>query len=322
MKNTLGILAILIIIISYSLFVHKQSEFVAGEYRYFTAYEKYKADDKYIDDSAKSYEEDLYNLKSLKDNISKSIEVLEKYRQELIKYNDSISSNQNNIPDYNRYISNLKKLKINIENEQKVINSFEKELLELDNFIYTLERDLVSINMYKYDIQNYCGAIKSIDSTTNKLNLSLELIKFEAANKGIKLVEKIEKENKEEEERLNLLAHIEKQREFESQEFERLSNKYSGSLEANYSSYERSKIYYSQPTYQPILNSSSTYNYNNSYYSTNTNPNHVEVKGYTKSNGTYVAPYIRTAPNSTIKDNFSTSPNLNPYTGKIGTIRE
>ncbi len=50
-----------------------------------------------------------------------------------------------------------------------------------------------------------------------------------------------------------------------------------------------------------------------------TNPNHVHVNGYYR-NGTYVAPHYRTAPNSTNRDNFSTKPNYNPYTGKAGWI--
>lgn len=51
-----------------------------------------------------------------------------------------------------------------------------------------------------------------------------------------------------------------------------------------------------------------------------TNPRHVKVGGYTKSNGTYVKPHYRTAPNSTNRDNFSTRGNTNPYTGKSGWI--
>lgn len=50
------------------------------------------------------------------------------------------------------------------------------------------------------------------------------------------------------------------------------------------------------------------------------NPNHVYVSWHTRSNGTYVEGYYRTAPNSTINDNFSTYPNVNPYTGSQGTI--
>jgi hypothetical protein len=45
----------------------------------------------------------------------------------------------------------------------------------------------------------------------------------------------------------------------------------------------------------------------------------VHVRGYTKKDGTYVAPHERTAPNNTTLDNYSTKGNVNPYTGKPGT---
>lgn len=44
------------------------------------------------------------------------------------------------------------------------------------------------------------------------------------------------------------------------------------------------------------------------------------VRGYTKKNGTYVAPYMRSTPNKLKFDNFSTKGNINPYTGKKGTV--
>lgn len=44
----------------------------------------------------------------------------------------------------------------------------------------------------------------------------------------------------------------------------------------------------------------------------------VYVHGYTRSNGTYVAPYHRSSPNSTTLDNYSTQGNTNPYTGSTG----
>jgi len=43
------------------------------------------------------------------------------------------------------------------------------------------------------------------------------------------------------------------------------------------------------------------------------------ISGYTKSNGTYVAPSHATNPNGTKADNWSTKGNVNPYTGKEGT---
>lgn len=45
----------------------------------------------------------------------------------------------------------------------------------------------------------------------------------------------------------------------------------------------------------------------------------VPVRGYTRSNGTYVAPHYQTAPNATKLDNWSSKPNVNPYTGQQGT---
>ena len=43
------------------------------------------------------------------------------------------------------------------------------------------------------------------------------------------------------------------------------------------------------------------------------------VKGYTRKDGTYVAPHYRSNPNNTQRDNYSTYGNTNPYTGKRGT---
>ncbi|MBI2355893.1 MAG: hypothetical protein HYV13_01635 [Candidatus Doudnabacteria bacterium] len=46
----------------------------------------------------------------------------------------------------------------------------------------------------------------------------------------------------------------------------------------------------------------------------------VKVKGYTTKNGTYVQPHVRTSPNKSKLDNYSTKGNINPYTGKKGTV--
>jgi len=45
-----------------------------------------------------------------------------------------------------------------------------------------------------------------------------------------------------------------------------------------------------------------------------------EVSGYVRSNGTYVTPHIQKNPNATKLDNYSTKGNINPYTGKAGTV--
>lgn len=43
-----------------------------------------------------------------------------------------------------------------------------------------------------------------------------------------------------------------------------------------------------------------------------------QVNGYTRQDGTYVAPYMRSNPNSFRFDNFSSQGNYNPYTGQRG----
>jgi hypothetical protein len=45
----------------------------------------------------------------------------------------------------------------------------------------------------------------------------------------------------------------------------------------------------------------------------------TKVKGYTKKNGTYVAPHYKSKSNSTKMDNYSTKGNTNPYTGRKGS---
>ena len=46
----------------------------------------------------------------------------------------------------------------------------------------------------------------------------------------------------------------------------------------------------------------------------------VSVRGYTRSNGTYVAPHYRSSPDGNFSNNWSTKGNINPYTGEEGTL--
>ena len=44
------------------------------------------------------------------------------------------------------------------------------------------------------------------------------------------------------------------------------------------------------------------------------------VKGGFRKDGAYVEPHHRTTPNATRTDNYSSKPNVNPYTGKAGQV--
>lgn len=46
----------------------------------------------------------------------------------------------------------------------------------------------------------------------------------------------------------------------------------------------------------------------------------VTVRGHTTRDGVYVPPHVRTAPNESRTDNWSSRPNINPYNGKAGTV--
>jgi hypothetical protein len=46
------------------------------------------------------------------------------------------------------------------------------------------------------------------------------------------------------------------------------------------------------------------------------------VNGYTRSDGTYVAPHFRSSPNNVQYDNYSTKGNTNIYTGERGSQRD
>jgi hypothetical protein len=54
-------------------------------------------------------------------------------------------------------------------------------------------------------------------------------------------------------------------------------------------------------------------------FGTGSNPSNHYVQGYTRNNGTYVAPHMQTNPNTTQRDNYLTRGNVNPYTGQVGT---
>ena len=50
------------------------------------------------------------------------------------------------------------------------------------------------------------------------------------------------------------------------------------------------------------------------------NAKDVSVSGYTRNDGTYVAPHYRSAPDGNFDNNWSTLGNINPHTGRPGTL--
>lgn len=84
---------------------------------------------------------------------------------------------------------------------------------------------------------------------------------------------------------------------------------------------------YSSITSRDIENFLNSYNSSSFTYSvpsvsysvpSTINFNTTTVSGYSRSDGTYVSSYVRTMPNSTNWDNYSTIGNSNPFTGSTG----
>ncbi len=44
------------------------------------------------------------------------------------------------------------------------------------------------------------------------------------------------------------------------------------------------------------------------------------VRGHMRNNGTFVQPHMRTNPDRTMYNNYSTQGNVNPYNGRRGTV--
>jgi hypothetical protein len=100
-------------------------------------------------------------------------------------------------------------------------------------------------------------------------------------------------------------------------EFQRINNEFKQSKYVDFKN-RHFKSSISSGNYYDYKSSRNTSN--NDIWS-NTNSKHVYVEGYYRRNGTYVQPYMRTAPNNKTNDNFSAYPNINPYTGKQGKLR-
>ncbi|WP_150787870.1 hypothetical protein [Pseudomonas fluorescens] len=57
-----------------------------------------------------------------------------------------------------------------------------------------------------------------------------------------------------------------------------------------------------------------------SFFAESVQARDVSVSGYTRNDGTYVAPHYRSAPDGSFDNNWSTLGNINPHTGRLGTL--
>ncbi|MBW7867011.1 MAG: hypothetical protein H3C31_01665 [Brumimicrobium sp.] len=316
MKKTISIIGILlaltIIIVLYSVFIYKHSDFIAGENRYYTLYENYQSKNKIIDLETDSYNNDIYHLKVIQTEIDNRIKTIAGYKQKFIKKVDDIKNNRNFIENYLKYIDELTELENNITIEKKHLESKYLDLIELNNFIIDHERNIFSIDKYIQDIDFTCLMLDLTGNQTNDYLNTIRDVRLKVDSIGTQVKYKIEAEKERlallerERESLALLKAKEKK---EINKRELLEPKEVYSFSNSYPFIEPDLFYL------PKIESLNEYptNINNSwnqtkYINPNAAPATVKVKGYYRSDGTYVPPHVRTAPNSTKKDNLRYRP--------------
>lgn len=323
MKKFIGILLLgLALLTCYSIFFHKKSKRVAGELRYYTTYEKYKAQDKVLDYGASAFKNDKYNLTQIKQKIEDRVDLLNENQLQFNLIIDSINSFEYSLSDLERSIDHLNYLREVFKRHLNIIDRHKEDLKELEDYIAEFESGLVSIEKYREDILKTTLFLNFIDSASDEYLSAAKSVELEVIAEKQAFSKRIEKQR--EKERLEFLAQIKRNKELKEQResFKKpMKNDYNSA--SNLDDYF--DLYNGHFSVSPPINSNSSRSKYISkdypiYSSPNTNSNHVRVKGYYKSNGTYVKPYVRTAPNSTIRDNFSTKPNVNPYTGEKGTV--
>tara|TARA_R110002020_G_scaffold271085_1_gene486337 strand:- start:1663 stop:2592 length:930 start_codon:yes stop_codon:yes gene_type:complete len=306
MKKLLYIFLFLgFILILYSVFIDEKMEYVAGEYRYYVPYERiFEQEKNYI--STTAYDNDKYKLNNIRDKAIEYIDEIEKKRVLINSLRQSIYSNSNEISDYEKYTESLKKIYEEIESENRKIDGQKAYLDDLKEYIEKYENQIISINFYNQDISNIKNSLQSLDTITSNYKDFINQSILIASVRGIKKIEDYKKQKEKEYQERLAQIEFEKQMKEADQLLEESRYKYYNTdALTNYSSY---------PSYNlPSMYNTST---NNSV-----NPKEIKVDAYYRDDGTYVPSHYRTVKNQTQRDNYTSKPNYNPYTGKKGYIK-
>jgi hypothetical protein len=353
-KYLLFIVALILYLV-YMLFFYKKSIIIAGQCYYYTEFENIKSSDKLNVFFPISFVNDKYKLQSINEKIKTHFESTNQTQKKILSLYDDVLDTTNSVKDYNNYYDDIKSFKSNIESLKFDNENWKTGLSELLHYISKMERESQSIKLYHHNIISIDSLLLENGSIISLLNsniVDLETFVVSQMNTQMHNENGIISETKSEQISLNeKKLQDEHETEFISKHpivissIENMQVINESSKFKNYKtvSFNENIIFQNKSISRELsetsFSTSNTYNYIGSTKTMNflesvvpieigftsqmsffhTNPNIVKVSGYIKSNGTVVEEHFRTAPNSTIKDNYSTSPNINPFTGKIGT---
>jgi hypothetical protein len=166
MKKRYIIFLVLIGIFCFQFFIVERSEYVAGENRYYTYYEKY-LDTKINSHSSYAFDNDIYHLERITDKISTSYNETDKIRINLKNLYENLSSSSATLNQYKSSIAELNKYENNILNVSSELKQYKYLLRELKNYINKNENELKSKKNYAEEIEFYVGKTHKIDSVLN-----------------------------------------------------------------------------------------------------------------------------------------------------------
>ncbi|WP_215731660.1 DUF3761 domain-containing protein [Bizionia saleffrena] len=262
MKKRYIIFLILIGVFCFQFFLVERSEYVAGENRYYTYYEKY-LDNEINAFSSSAFDNDIYHLERISDRISTSYDETDKIRIKLKKLYENLSSSSSTLNQYKSGIEELTGYEQNIRNLSSDLKQYKYYLKELKEYIDQNESELKSKYFYAEEIAFNVKQTLKIDSVLNNYSdISNRL------NSAVKeTIEKTEIEQARKERKIRLIRE---------QQFRNSVTQFNNS--SNNTTYPTSN--YSNTTSQSKLNSTR----NNSRVNYYTNTNGYKVQSPTNYN--------------------------------------
>jgi len=166
MKKRYIILFIFIGIFCFQFFLVERSEYVAGQNRCYTYYEKY-FDNEINSYSSSAYDNDTYNLERITDKIISSYNETDKIRIDLKNLYENLNSDDATLDYYKSSLYELGDFENKIVVIGKDLKLYKNHLRELNQYINKSENELKSKFFYTEEIELNITKVIKIDSILN-----------------------------------------------------------------------------------------------------------------------------------------------------------
>ena len=166
MKKRYIILFIFIGIFCFQFFLVERSEYIAGQNRYYTYYEKY-FDNEINSYSSSAFDNDTYNLERITDRIISSYDETEKIRIDIKNLYENLNSVDATLNNYKTSVVELGNFENKIEKISRDLKFHKYHLRELNEYINDNENEIKSKYSYTEEIEFNVVKVSKIDSILN-----------------------------------------------------------------------------------------------------------------------------------------------------------